>query len=121
MFNYLVVLLLLQPGLHIWLPADVRIVREHHPTPRHGGRRSNCQILHLKQQGHLLGHRDTFTVNQRQDLVIVHHRVHALDPQCVHWPVKHQPLLVRLLIYSKWNNNSILIPNITIDLYVLQH
>ena len=46
----------------------------------------------------LLGHGDALSVDERQDLVVVHHRVHALDPQRVDRPVEHQPLLVRLLV-----------------------
>ena len=47
---------------------------------------------------YLVGHGDTFAVDERQDLVVVHHRVHALDPERVDRPVEHQPLLVRLLV-----------------------
>ena len=47
---------------------------------------------------YLVGHGDTFAVDERQDLVVVHDGVHALDPERVDRAVKDQPLLVQLLV-----------------------
>ena len=47
---------------------------------------------------HLIRHGDTFTVDEGENLVVVHHRVHALNPQGVHRPVKHNPFLLWFLI-----------------------
>ncbi|KAH3750447.1 hypothetical protein DPMN_184970 [Dreissena polymorpha] len=52
----------------------------------------------LKEQRDLVGHGNTLAVDESEDLVVVHHGVHALDPQRVYGAVKHQPLLIRLLI-----------------------
>ena len=40
---------------------------------------------------------DAFAVGQRQQPVVVHHRVHVLDPQRVHVAVEHQVLALVLL------------------------
>ena len=46
----------------------------------------------------LLRHGDTVSIDESEDLVIVKYRVHGLNPESVHWPVKHHPLLIELLI-----------------------
>ena len=46
----------------------------------------------------LFGHCDTVTIDEGEDLVIIENRVHGLNPQGVHWSIKHYPLLIWFLI-----------------------
>lgn len=54
------------------------------------------------------GHGDSLSVDECEDFVVIHYRVHALDPQCVHWPIKHNPLLIRLLIWARPHREEVL-------------
>ena len=47
---------------------------------------------------YLLRHGDTLPIDEGEDLVVVHDRVHGLYPQCVHWPIEDEPLLIGLLV-----------------------
>lgn len=55
---------------------------------------------------HLLWHGDPVPVDECEHFVVVHHRVHALDPQSVHRSVKHDPLLVRALVLGGEQQSS---------------
>ena len=55
---------------------------------------------------HLIRHGNPLAIDKRKDLVIIHDRVHGLNPQCVHWSVKHQPLLVGLLIGTSLSHDT---------------
>ena len=79
-------------------PAEVLCVIVDHPTSADGGRGGHCKVLHLKQQGDLVGHGNALTIDERKDLVVIHDRVHGLDPQSVNRSIKHNPLEVWLLI-----------------------
>jgi len=46
----------------------------------------------------LFWHRDTFSVDESENLVVVHDGVHAFDPDGVHGTIKHYPLLIHFLI-----------------------
>lgn len=54
-------------------------------------------------RAYLLGHGNPLAIDEGQHLVVVHDRVHALDPQRVHGAVKEDPLLVRFLVWAKRN------------------
>lgn len=56
---------------------------------------------------HLLGHRDPLAIDECKHFVVIHHRVHALNPQCVNGPVEHDPLLTWFLILSKERRCSV--------------
>ncbi len=58
---------------------------------------------------YLFGHGDSLSVDECEDFVVIHYRVHALDPQRVHWPVKHNPLLIRLLIWVRPHREEVLV------------
>lgn len=49
---------------------------------------------------HLLRHGDSVSIDECQHLVVIHNRVHALNPQSVDWSIKHNPLLIRVLIFG---------------------
>ena len=66
---------------------------------------------------YLVGHGDTFAVDERQDLVVVHHRVHALDPERVDGAVEHQPLLVQLLVCYEITPREARPPSHTVHVY----
>ena len=80
------------------LPAEIEVVAVDHAATRDGGRRRHGQVLGLEEQRHLLGHGDALAVDEREYLVVVHHRVHALDPDGVDRRVEEDPLLVRPLV-----------------------
>ena len=42
----------------------------------------------------LLRHTDTFTVDQSENLIVVHNGVHTLDPQRIYRTIKQYPLFV---------------------------
>ena len=45
-----------------------------------------------------LRHLDDLSTTEAEFLVVIQYSVHALDPQSVHWSVKHEPLLVRSIV-----------------------
>ena len=49
---------------------------------------------------YLVRHGDTFTVDESEDFIVVHDRVHALDPQSVDRTIENDPLLIWFLIYK---------------------
>ena len=54
-------------------------------------------VTYLNQQGTVLLQPDPLPVGQRQQLVVVHDRVHALHPQGVHVTIKQNVLAFVLL------------------------
>lgn len=62
-----------------------------------------CRLL----RPHLFWHGDSVSVDECEHFVVVHHRVHALDPQSVHWSVKHDPLLIRGLVFGGEQQSSV--------------
>ena len=73
-------------------------------TPLARRRTSQCTPLIPLQMLHLSGQRDPLRVDERQHLVVVHHRVHVLDPDGVHGTIEQDPLLVRGLIWRERRN-----------------
>lgn len=43
---------------------------------------------------YLFRHRDSLSIDERENLVVVHNGVHTLYPQCVNRSVEHNPLLI---------------------------
>lgn len=85
-----------------------------HPSPRtfpSGGAPAPLPAL---LGPHLLRHRDALPIDEGEDFVVVHDRVHALDPQRVHGAVEKDPLLVRLLILAggRWSGSQTFFPQI---------
>lgn len=64
---------------------------------------TECGLL----RPHLLWHGDPVSVDECEHFVVVHHRVHALDPQSVHWSVEHDPLLIRALVFGGEQQSSL--------------
>ena len=62
-----------------------------------GGGRGHLQVHGLEHEVGGGGQLDDLAAHQAQLLVVVQHRVHVLDPDGVHRPVKQQPLAVRCL------------------------
>lgn len=90
----------LEPGFDKGLPSQVDVIVVDHPAAGDGRGRRLRQVLHFKQQGHLFGHGNSLPVDEREHLVVVHDRVHTLDPQRVHRPVKYNPLLIWFVVYE---------------------
>eukprot|EP00966_Prymnesium_polylepis_P156548 3617100-Prymnesium_polylepis.1 len=82
----------LDPRLHVRPPADVRLVEEDAAGARGGRRRGVAQVRDLEQQLHRLRERDALVGREREDAVVVHHRVHRLDPLGVDVAVEDHPL-----------------------------
>ena len=57
--------------------------------------RSLRQVHGLENEAHHARHLNDFTGHKAQFLVVIQHRVHALDPQRVNWSVEDDPLSVR--------------------------
>mmetsp|Transcript_35153 Transcript_35153/g.59176 ORF Transcript_35153/g.59176 Transcript_35153/m.59176 type:complete len:211 (-) Transcript_35153:681-1313(-) len=66
----------------------------HHAAARDGRRGGHREVVHLEDHVHVGAHGDDLGVGQAQLLVVVQHRVHVLDPDGIHGPVEHEPLLV---------------------------
>eukprot|EP00960_Hanusia_phi_P047137 758242-Hanusia_phi.AAC.8 len=71
---------LLQPGGNEGTPSKVRRVEVDHASARDGGWGGNSEVLYLEEEGDLRRHRDPLARHQREQLVVVQHRVHRLDP-----------------------------------------
>ena len=62
---------------------------------------SKSSLMSRNSDANLFGHADAFAVDQCQHLIVVHHGVHALDPQRVDGSVEHDPLFVELLVCAR--------------------
>ena len=47
---------------------------------------------------YLFWHGDTFSIDECEHFVVIHDRVHGLDPECVHGSVEDKPFLVWFLV-----------------------
>ena len=72
------------PLLPVGSIAQVLRIDEDHAATRHCGRRRVLQVAHLEQHGAVGLQADALAVGQREQLVVVHDRVHVLDPERVH-------------------------------------
>mmetsp|Transcript_41623 Transcript_41623/g.67221 ORF Transcript_41623/g.67221 Transcript_41623/m.67221 type:complete len:257 (+) Transcript_41623:2030-2800(+) len=86
------------PGLNIGLPAQVAGREVDHATARHGGRGGDLQVLHLEEHAHRPIQLDALAVGQTERHVVIQHRVHVLNPNGIHRPIKHCPLVVQALV-----------------------
>jgi hypothetical protein len=57
------------------------------------------QVLALKQDAHGQVQLDPLAIAEAEQHRVVQHRVHVLDPDCVHWAVEHDPLHVNLAFF----------------------
>ena len=53
---------------------------------------------------------DSLTVGQTKHLVVVQHSVHILNPQRVHWPVTHDPLMILTRVLQSNGSASLSLP-----------
>jgi len=77
---------------HVRVPAEIAGVDIEDSGSRHGGRRGGLEVTDLKEHAHRRRQRDSLVAGQRQDLVVVHHRVERLDPHRVDITVENDPL-----------------------------
>lgn len=59
------------------------------------------EVKHLEEHKAVLKQPDTITITERQNFVIVHHRVHVLNPDGVDITVVNDPALFRLLVITE--------------------
>mmetsp|Transcript_90030 Transcript_90030/g.275606 ORF Transcript_90030/g.275606 Transcript_90030/m.275606 type:complete len:775 (+) Transcript_90030:3951-6275(+) len=90
---------LLAPTLHVRLPTDVGLVDEEHAAARNRRRAGVLHVLDLKDHTHRGRKRDALVAHQSQHLIVIHDRVHRLDPRGVDVAVEDDPLVdVRRLV-----------------------
>jgi len=77
-------------------PVENRAAHEDHSIARDGGRRCVVNVVNLKDDLAVGGHRDTIPVGQSERLVVVQHRVEVLDPNGINWAIQHKPDMVSL-------------------------
>eukprot|EP00982_Pelagococcus_subviridis_P002511 19187-Pelagococcus_subviridis.AAC.2 len=83
----------LDPRLHHRLPADVVLVQVNHAAARHRRGGAVHHVVDLEQKSHRVRQRDALVRREREHLVVVHHRVHGLDPLRVDVAVEDDPLI----------------------------
>ena len=85
--------LLLQPRLDVGLPLGASCVGDEENTSTgHGGRGGESQVSNLEDQSHVALKRNTLVGGQSEDSVVVHDRVHGLDPVSIKITVEDDPL-----------------------------
>lgn len=67
---------------------------EKNTSTRHGSGSSESQISDLEDESHVSLKWNTLVRGERKDLVIVHNRVHGLDPVSIKITVENNPLVV---------------------------
>ena len=80
---FLALFQLVGPLEPVGLVAQVLGVHVDHATAGDGGGRGVLQVAHLEQHGAVVLQADALAVGQREQLVVVHDRVHVLDPEGV--------------------------------------
>mmetsp|Transcript_144900 Transcript_144900/g.263450 ORF Transcript_144900/g.263450 Transcript_144900/m.263450 type:complete len:333 (-) Transcript_144900:467-1465(-) len=85
---------LVAPTVNIRPPADVGLVDEQDTTSRDCGRTGVLHVLDLEKHAHCWRKGDALVTHQRQDLVVIHHRVHGLDPCGVNITIKNHPFVL---------------------------
>eukprot|EP00961_Rhodomonas_salina_P091519 1232553-Rhodomonas_salina.1 len=76
-----------------------------HPSPAMS-QRGDRQILDLEETLDHGRHGDALSADESQELVVVEHSVHALDPQRVHRAVHEDPLEVGLLVCARLSHQA---------------
>ena len=83
----------INPRLHVILP--LRQVRDvQHTRARDGRGRREQEVADLEDELHVLQHTDALVGGEREQTVVVHHRVHVLDPVGIEVAVEDEPLRV---------------------------
>ena len=74
-----------------WHPAKSWAAHEYHSVTWHGGRGSVVNVVRLKDNLAVCGHRNAIAVGKGESLVVVKYAVQVLDPECVHRTVEDKP------------------------------
>ena len=53
-----------------------------------------------------LRHLDDLSTTETEFLIVIQNSVHALDPECVHWTIKHEPFLVWCVVGNSLSNEA---------------
>jgi hypothetical protein len=81
-----------------WLYSHSCWLHIHHPTTRNCGGRSNSQILNLKHHCHIRSKCKYLSGIEAQFFIIIQDCIHILDPESIHWPIKHNPMALACTI-----------------------
>ena len=74
---------LARPRVDLRVHAHVHLLHVHHAVARDRGRAGHGEVARFGHEVHVLRHFDALAVGEAQDAVVVHDRVHGLDPQRV--------------------------------------
>ena len=64
-----------------------------------------CSVLILDPFAYL-GHLDDLSTTETQLLIVIQDSVHALNPEGVHWTIKHEPFLVWCVVGNSLSNEA---------------
>ncbi len=77
-----------------WLHIDHSTTR----TTRDCGGRSNSQIFNLRHNCHIWSKGKYLSRIETQLLIIIQDLYHILNPESIHWPIKHNPMALACTI-----------------------
>ena len=91
-----------EPRRDVRLPAEVGLGDVDDASARDGRGRRVAQVLDLEVERHVRPeHGDAVVVGEREQLVVVHHGVHVLDPDGVDGAVEDEPREVLLVLVAR--------------------
>lgn len=94
---------LVKPAFAVCLPLPpLFVLNLDDAAARDGCRRCETQITDFEEHAHVIVEHDAVGVSEREDFVVVHHRVHRLDPVCVQVAVENEPLRVAVLFLTQF-------------------
>jgi hypothetical protein len=82
------------PSVDDRLPSQLVIIDIDHSTPTDSCRTCNCQILNFKHHQKGLRQLNSLAIAETQHLIVIQNCIQILNPDCVDWPVEHEPSLV---------------------------
>jgi len=92
---FLIVSFLLDPRLHVGSPLRTEGVGDEKDTgTRHGSGGGETQVTDFEDESHVGLQSDTLVGGKGEEFVIVHHRVHGLDPVGIKITIENDPLRV---------------------------
>jgi len=92
-----------QPALAVGSPLPALFVLDvDDSSSRYGGGSGEAKVTDFEQHSHVAIHNDAIGVGKRQDFVVVHHRVHGLDPVSVEVTVENNPLGIGIFFFAEF-------------------
>lgn len=85
-------------------------VRSSLTHPADCGRRRELEVVRLEDKVDVVSEADSLPVGQREEVVVVKHRVERLDPLGIHVSVANQPRLDLKMRIGDWCTSSVCEP-----------